>query len=131
MFLAVLHIAYDTPSGRARKEAWEAAGLSLFNIMPTQAPASAAREFPPEVVVVELADRPVDALRAVDAVLGVPRQRGDRWPLVLAEVRPIDRAEAVRHAPHAVIVRPGATPDEVLDACLQAISDQLAAGETV
>lgn len=121
MFLAVLHVAFDTPAGAERKAAWEARGLSVFHIMPTQAAHTAAREFPPEVVVVELGERADVALQAVRNILAVPRRRGDQWPLVLAEVRPESRGAAVEAAPHAVLMPPGTSPDDVLAACLGAI----------
>lgn len=122
MFLAVLHVSFETPTALERKAAWEARGLSVFHIMPTQAPHTAAREFPPEVVVVELGERPDFGLQAVRSILAVPRRRGDRWPLVLAEVRPESRNAASDVAPHAVLMPPGASPDEVLDACLGALN---------
>ena len=121
MFLAVLHVAFETSTGLARKAAWEADGLSVFHIMPTQAAHTAAREFPPEVVVVELGDRAGIVLQAVRNVLGVPRRRGDQWPLVLAEVQPDVAQIALQEAPHAVLTPVGAPPEEVLAACLQAI----------
>lgn len=127
MFLAVLHVSFETPTGLARKAAWEAQGLSVFHIMPTQAAHTAAREFPPEVVVVELADRPDFALQALRNVLGVPRRRGDQWPVVLVEVKPETREEAAGVAPHAILMPPGASPDEVLAACLGAIEGNQAA----
>ncbi len=119
MLLAILHVAFDSPRSAERKADWEARGHSVFHVMPTQAPRSAAREFPPDVVAIEIGDRPDDAYPAVRHILSVPRRRGDRWPLVLVDVHDGDRAVAAKMAPDATLLEPGATPGEVLAACLE------------
>lgn len=121
VLLAILHCTFDTPCGLARKVEWERQGHSLFHITPQQAPRSSVREFPPDVVVIEVGDRADVAFPAVRQILGVPRRRGDRWPLVLAEVKDEDRATAAKVAPIATLLAPGATPGAVLAACFDQI----------
>jgi stage II sporulation protein D len=121
VLLAILHCAFDTPAALTRRANWEERGHSLFAITPQQAPMSSVREFPPDVVLIEVGDRADVAFPAARQILGVPRRRGDRWPMVLAEVRPEDRAVAAKIAPTATLLAPGASPEEVLDACVAQI----------
>ncbi|MBM3267898.1 MAG: hypothetical protein FJZ01_09640 [Candidatus Sericytochromatia bacterium] len=122
MLLAILHVAFDSAASDERRADWARRGHSLFHVMPTQAPRAAAREFPPDVVAIEIGDRPDEAYPAVRHILGVPRRRGDRWPLVLLEVRDRDREVAAKIAPHATLVPPGASPEDVLAACFAQIA---------
>jgi hypothetical protein len=122
MLLAILHIAPDSATSAERTAAWERDGHGVFRVTPAQAPRTAAKEFPPDVVAVELGDRPEDAYPAIRHVLGVPRRRGDRWPIVLLDVRPQDRETAGKMAPGATLLGPGASAAETLAACLEQIT---------
>ncbi|MBU6429947.1 MAG: hypothetical protein KGR26_13115 [Cyanobacteria bacterium REEB65] len=126
MILAILHLSVDTPASQARQEYLSGKDHGVYHTHLNKAAAGVLREFPPDVAIVELGDRAVDALAAVQALLEVPRRRGDALPMVLAEVRPEDVAAARAIAPHAILLQPGASPQDAEAACEQAFSALLA-----
>lgn len=120
MYLAILHLSPDSPASEARQAYLQATGHGIFHTHLNKAAGGTLKEFPPDVAIVELGDRAPEALAAITALLAVPRRRGDALPLVLAEVRPDDRAGALEVAPHALVLAPGASPQEVEQACERA-----------
>ena len=120
MNLAILHLSATSESSAVRQSYLQATEHGVYHTHLNREAASTLGEFPPDVAVVEVGERSEEAFAAVEALLSVPRRRGDSLPLVLAELRPEDRERAARIAPHALSLPPGATPAEVESACLQA-----------